>query len=93
MVKVLYFADLKSITDKEKEHIMLNGKKTLMRLIHQLIFKYPSLESILLDSHKGGIKKSISIAVNHSIIDRQKIKTYRLNKEDKVAFLLPVSGG
>jgi len=93
MVQVLYFADLKSITEKEKEHIILNEKKNLMHLTQQLIVKYPSLEKILLDSHNGDIKKSISIAVNHCIIDRQKIKLYRLNKDDKVAFLLPVSGG
>ena len=93
MVQVLYFADLKSITEKEKEHIILNEKKNLMHLTQQLIVKYPSLEKILLDSDNGKIKKSISISLNHSIIDRQKIETYRLNKDDKVAFLLPVSGG
>ncbi|TFG04937.1 MAG: MoaD/ThiS family protein [Promethearchaeota archaeon] len=93
MVEILYFADFKTITKKEKETFHLLNHKSLIDLIQRLIVKYPSLEQILLDSDNGEIKKSISVAVNHSIINRQKIETYRLNKEDKVAFMLPVSGG
>jgi len=93
LVEILYFADFKTITNKEKETFQSLNHKSLIDLIQRLIVKYPSLEKILLDSDNGKIKKSISISLNHSIIDRQKIETYRLNKDDKVAFLLPVSGG
>jgi MoaD family protein len=90
---VLYFADFKSITNKEKEHFNLHNKKSLMDLVRQLTTKYPKLEQVLLEPNHQEIKKSLSIAINHSIIDRHDMDTYKLENEDKVAFLLPVSGG
>ncbi|MBD3212390.1 MAG: MoaD family protein [Candidatus Lokiarchaeota archaeon] len=93
MVEVLYFADFKSITNKEKEHFNLHNKKSLMDLIRQLTAKYPKLGQVLLEPNHQEIKKSISIAINHSIIDRHEMDTYKLENEDKVSFLLPVSGG
>lgn len=93
MVEVLYFADFKSITSKEKEHFPLTDEKSLKELVQQLTDKYPKLEQILLDHDSKKLNDSISISINHSIVNRQKIDAFKLENEDKVAFLLPVSGG
>jgi len=93
LVEVLYFADFKSITGREREEIKLSNSNTLMDLIQELIAKYPSLREILLNRKTNTVKDSISIAINHSIIDRDNLNSLRLKQGDKIAFLLPVSGG
>ncbi|TFF85104.1 MAG: MoaD/ThiS family protein [Promethearchaeota archaeon] len=93
MVKLLYFAEFKLITKKERESINLGKKKTINELIHTLIEKYPKMEQLLLSNHSKKLKNSISISVNHSVIHKNKLLSYKLNEDDVIAFLLPVSGG
>lgn len=92
MVEILYFADLKDITGKDKENINLNNNK-LKELIHILINKYPPFKNLLWDEGNQILKNIISIAINDSIIHNKDKLTIQLSNDDKVAFLLPVSGG
>ena len=92
MVEILYFADLKDITGKDKENINLNNNK-LKELIHILINKYPPIKNLLWDEENQILKNIISIAINDSIIHNKDKLTIQLSDDDKVAFLLPVSGG
>ncbi|MBD3195615.1 MAG: hypothetical protein GF317_11195 [Candidatus Lokiarchaeota archaeon] len=93
MVEVLYFADFKAITQKEKEIFKLSENKDLMGIIEKLVESYPVMEKILLELPERSIKDTISIAVNHSIVKREDWDSIKLHDDDKIAFLLPVSGG
>ncbi len=93
MVKILYFADFKTITHKDEEYINLNQLKTLGELINKLIKKYPLLKKILLEEKTNTIKNTISVAINHCIIKNHNLNSQLLLKDDILAFLLPVSGG
>lgn len=93
MVKLLYFAEFKLITKKEKESFNLKGDKTVRELVHKLIEKYPKMENLLLSNHSEKLKNSISISVNHSIVKRDDPMSLQLKNDDVISFLLPVSGG
>ena len=93
MVKVLYFADFKTITQKNEEYFNHNQPKKLGEVVKILIKKYPLLKNILLEGKTNTIKNTISIAINHSIINNHNPLSEPLQKDDILAFLLPVSGG
>jgi MoaD family protein len=92
MVEILYFAEFKSITNKEKESISLNNDN-LMELIQFLIKKYPEMKSLIWDDKKNTINDEISIALNHNIINKETGLSTKLSKDDVIALLMPVSGG
>jgi MoaD family protein len=93
MVKVLYFAELKTITGVSHEFFTLKKEKTIQELIGKLGKKYKKMRSILLSDDARNIKDSISVSINHSIINSSDPMTVKLENNDIIAFLLPVSGG
>ena len=93
MVKVLYFAELKLITQKEKEDFKLKEEKTVKELINKLIEIYPKLKKILISNDGEQLKNTISISVNHSVVKQDDPFSLQLDEDDVIAFLLPVSGG
>ncbi|TFG27342.1 MAG: MoaD/ThiS family protein [Promethearchaeota archaeon] len=92
VVEVLYFASIRDITQKESEFFDFE-KKQLRDLVQSLIQKYESLHDILWDEDKACLKSNVSIAINHKIIQNKDLLSIELMEGDKVAFLLPVSGG
>ncbi|MEJ2251232.1 MAG: MoaD/ThiS family protein [Candidatus Lokiarchaeota archaeon] len=92
MVEILYFAEFKSITNKEKEKISLKDTN-LMGLINYLIEKYPKMKSIIWDNNTKGLSDEISIAINHNIVSKKERSTIELSDDDVIALLMPVSGG
>ena len=93
MVKVLYFAELKLITQKEKETFKLEGEQTVKALVDTLIKNYPKLKKILMSNDGEQLKNTISLSVNHSVVKQDDPFSLQLDEDDVVAFLLPISGG
>jgi len=93
MVKLLYFAEFKLITKKERESFNLQEDKTVRELVHKLIKKYPKMENLLLSNPGEKLKNSISLSINHSVVKRDDPMSLELKKDDVISFLLPVSGG
>ena len=91
-IEVLFFADLKDITKKEKDIIEIN-KNSLTELLKEIFQKYNSLKKILWDDLNKIIKSTISVAINEKIINNNSKHSLKLSDGDRVAFLLSVSGG
>ena len=91
-VNVLYFAELKEITEKESEQVTLNDL-TLSELIEVLLEKYHPLKDIIWEKNVDNLKDIISVAINDSIVKVKDKLSIKLCDGDKVAFLLPMSGG
>jgi MoaD family protein len=91
-VEVLYFADLKDITDKQKEEISLS-EFSIRELKDTIFEKYPELKNQLWSTKKENFKPNISIVINDQKISKKYVLNYKLHKGDKIAFLLPISGG
>ena len=91
IVEVLYFAEFKDITSKEKEQIEV--KKNLEDLLNLLFKKYNSLRKLILDDKTQKIHNLISIIINNQAIHEKDPSKINLKEGDKIAFLLPVSGG
>jgi MoaD family protein len=92
MVEVLYFANIKDITQKSSEMISLQSCQ-VKDLVQELIARYPSLEDILWDEKSSSLKNNIAIAINHKMIPKDEYHSLELLENDKIAFLTPVSGG
>ncbi|MFX1410341.1 MAG: MoaD/ThiS family protein [Promethearchaeota archaeon] len=92
LVEVLYFAEFKDITKKETEKFDLSNNK-LKELIDLLIKKYNPIRELLWDINNDSLSKNISIIINNKPFHDQSILSANLNEGDKIAFLLPVSGG
>ncbi|MBD3254228.1 MAG: MoaD family protein [Candidatus Lokiarchaeota archaeon] len=92
MVELLYFAELKEITGKEKEEFDLTVDN-MRELITHLISKYEKIKKLVWDEENARLKGTISIAINHKIRYEKDKLSITLNPEDKVSLLLPVSGG
>ena len=92
MVEVLYFANIRDITEKASEVIYLQNNQ-VRDLVQELIQMYPSLEDILWDEKNSSLKASISIAINHRMIPKDEYQSLKLLESDTIAFLTPVSGG
>ena len=88
----MYFADFKDITGRSNESFLLE-KKNLKELIDLLVHKYPNIKKLILDNDSNKIKKSISIVVNGNIVLKKDNINISFNKKDRIAFLLPFSGG
>jgi MoaD family protein len=92
MVEVLYFANIRDITEKASESISLQNNN-VRDLVQELITMYPPLEEILWDQKNSSLKTGISIAINHRMIPKNEYQSLELLESDTIAFLTPVSGG
>jgi MoaD family protein len=90
-IEVLYFADIKDITGKDKEIYEVN--QNLKDLIELMFNKYNSIKKLLWEDNKNTLKKSIRIAINDEIVSNNDLLNLNLSEGDKLAFLLPLSGG
>ncbi len=90
-VEVLYFAEFKDITGKEKEKFDL-PKSNLLGLLDILFERY-KLKNIIWNDQNQQIHSSISIIINNQAIHEKNPSLIKLDEGDKIAFLLPVSGG
>ena len=91
IVEVLYFAEFKDITGKEKEIFELS-KNHLRELMDILLNKYP-MKNLIWDEEAQKVHNLISIIINNQAIHEKDPQLIELNDGDKIAFLMPVSGG
>ncbi len=91
-VQVLYFADLKDITGKDKESFALNNNK-LIDVVDLLFEKYQAIKKLIWNENNSSLKEIISIAINDRIVHEKEKLSIDLSEGDRIAFLLPVSGG
>ncbi|MFX1481259.1 MAG: MoaD/ThiS family protein [Promethearchaeota archaeon] len=93
IVEVLYFAELKDITGKEKEQFNLQ-RNHLKNLIDLLIEKYGNkIRNLIWDEKNQNLRDIISVIINNQSIHEKSSLTINLNDGDTIAFLIPVSGG
>ena len=91
IVEVLYFAEFKDITGKEKEKFDLS-ENNLKELINLLIEKY-NFQHLLLDETTQKVQDHISIIINNEPVYETDPLLIEVNNDDIIAFLLPVSVG
>ncbi|MHA2034941.1 MAG: MoaD/ThiS family protein [Promethearchaeota archaeon] len=93
IVEVLYFAEFKDITGKEKEQIEISDNQ-LKTLIEKLLVKYKlPLRNLLWDENTKNISDLISIIINSKPLLRNNPLLAEVNDGDVITFLTPVSGG
>ena len=90
-IEVLYFAEFKDITGKEKE--VCDIKDNLKDLLDLLFNKYNPVKKLLWDETSNYFKNSIRLAINDEITNQEDLLNIPLSDGDRVAFLLPLSGG
>ena len=90
-VEVLYFAEFKSITGKEKEKFEISENNFLGLL--KLLFEKYDLENLIWDNKSKKIHNIISVVINNQAILEKDPSLISLNEGDTIAFLYPVSGG
>jgi len=91
-VEILYFANFKDITGKDREFLELK-KNTVEELTSKLFSKYKPIKNLIWDDEIKNLKGNISIVINDKLItDKNKGKMAFVDG-DKVAFLLPFAGG
>jgi len=91
IVEVLYFAEFKDITSKEKEKLEINNN--LEDLLNLLFERYSSFQKLIWDENTQSIHNLISIIINNQAIHEKDPSKINLKDGDTIAFLLPVSGG
>ena len=91
IIHVLYFAEFKEITAKEREDILLS-ESTLKGLLTILFEKY-NLKNLIWDEKNQEIQNLVSIIINNQAIHEKNPSLINLNNNDTIAFLMPVSGG
>ncbi len=92
-VEVLYFAEFKDITGKEKEKFELSNNQ-LKSLIELLLNKYKlPLRNLLWDDNAQNISNLISVIINNQAVIQKNPLLTEIKDGDIIAFLLPVSGG
>ena len=82
MVKVKFFAVLKSLVGKEEVSIDVEEGTTLDQLLTKLKMDLPPLADVL---DKGGVL----ISVNQEVVDKEAL----VRNGDEIAFLPPFAGG
>ena len=93
IVKVLYFAEFKDITGKEKEEFELSNNQ-LKSLIELLLNRYKlPLRNLLWDEKTQNISSLISVIINNQAVIQKNPLLTEIKDGDIIAFLLPVSGG
>ena len=91
IVEVLYFAEFKEITGRDKEKFELSSNY-LKELIDLLLEKY-KIRNLIWDEDVQRVHTLISIIINNQAIYEKDPLLVKLKDGDKIAFLLPVSGG
>jgi len=91
-VEILYFADFKDITGKERELIELEDN-TVAGLTSKIFSKYNPIKNLIWDDEIKNLKENISIVINDKLITDKNKGKMKLIDGDKVAFLLPFAGG
>ena len=91
-VEILYFADFKDITGKDREFLELN-ENTINGLISRVFSKYDPIKNLIWDDEMKSLKGNISIVINDKLITDKNKEKLELADGDKVAFLLPFAGG
>ena len=91
-IEVLYFADLKDITEKDKENFVINNNK-LIEIVDLLVEKYHMIKDLIWNEKSSLLKNIISVAINDIVIHKKDKLSIELSEGDRIAFLLPVSGG
>lgn len=91
IVELLYFAEFKDITRKEKEKFEISENN--LRALLNILFEKYELKSIIWDEKNQKIHNMISIIINNQAIHKKDPLLINLNDGDTIAFLLPVSGG
>ncbi len=93
IVEVLYFAEFKDITGKEKEKFELSDNH-LKDLVCLLFKKYgDNLQNLIWDEKIQKIHNIISVIINNQPIHEKDPSIINLSDGDIIAFLMPVSGG
>ncbi len=91
-VEILYFADFKDITGKDREFLELD-EKTVNGLTLKIFSKYNPIKNLIWDNEIKNLKGNISIVINDKLITDKNKGKIELIDGDKVAFLLPFAGG
>ncbi len=91
-VEVLYFANFKDITEKDREFLELKGN-TVEELTSKLFSKYDPIKNLIWDEEIKSLKVDISIVLNDKLITDKNKGKVALVDGDKVVFLLPFAGG
>jgi len=91
-IEVLYFAEFKDITGKDSEKFNLSNPG-ILDLVNLLFEKYNSIKNLIWDENLNRLKLDVSIAINNEITSKKDDLTSELSNGDKIAFLLPISGG
>ncbi|MBY9020457.1 MAG: MoaD family protein [Candidatus Lokiarchaeota archaeon] len=91
-VEILYFADFKDITGKNREFLQLN-ESTIDGLILKIFSMYDPIKNLIWDDEINSLKGNISIVINDKMITDKNKRKMELADGDKVAFLLPFAGG
>ncbi|MHA1726006.1 MAG: MoaD/ThiS family protein [Promethearchaeota archaeon] len=92
-IEVLYFADFKDITGKDREILEIRNDNSLKGIIELLMEKYPMIEKLLWNNDTQNFNESVSIILNHESLSSNISLASSLSDGDKIAFLLPISGG
>ena len=92
IIEILYFADFKDITGKNREFLELK-ESTVEGLTSKILSKYISIKTLIWDDEIKNLKDNISIVINDKIITGKNKEKKELTEGDKVAFLLPFAGG
>lgn len=93
IVEVLYFAEFKDITGKEKEKFELSDNH-LNDLVSLLFKKYgDNLRNLIWDGKLQKIHNLISVIINNQPIHEKDPSIINLSDGSTIAFLMPVSGG
>lgn len=93
IVEVLYFAEFKDITGKEREKLELSNSH-LKEVVRILSKKYGDrIHNLIWDDNIQRIHNQVSIIINNQPIHEKNPSVVNLSDGDTIAFLMPVSGG
>ena len=93
IVEVLYFAEFKDITGKEREKFELYNSQ-LKELVKLLSKKYGErIHNLIWDENIQKIHNQVSMIINNNPIHEKDPSVINLSDGDTIAFLMPVSGG
>ncbi|MBY8980946.1 MAG: MoaD family protein [Candidatus Lokiarchaeota archaeon] len=91
-VEMLYFADFKDITGKDREFLELK-ENTIEGLTSTILNKYNLIKNLIWNDEIKNLKENISIVINDKLSTDKNKGKMKLRDGDKVAFLLPFAGG
>ncbi|MFW9876747.1 MAG: MoaD/ThiS family protein [Candidatus Thorarchaeota archaeon] len=93
IVEVLYFAEFRDITGRERETFEISNSH-LLEVVQILSKKYGfRIQNLIWDENVQKIHNVISIVINNQPIHEKDASIINLSDGDTIAFLMPVSGG